>query len=271
MSRALFPYLTLNQAAEKLGCAEQELLELGATASTNYGLHLCVKKVLQEQVITEWKDDAGSHSASFAYGALLVVTPEDVARICCNGFADVSLLGGPYGNAGPYDQKNWNGFVFRVKGGQTVRIETSDLLMPNYEILVFEKNRPDLERQGYNFNSKWSKKAQESTTNEDVPPLAMPKASDCKTPDWIQKAYEVAKHYIGEWRKAGYEPTKQDAALHVEAVFSTEGIYGSNEKVLDRAYIERHALRGITGKRPGHKSKKPKIPSEMREYLPKSK
>ena len=88
---------------------------------------------------------------------------------------------------------------------------------------------------------------------------------------WLEKSTAIAEKYISEWRKAGYEPTKSDAALYVEGAFSTDGIYGDRGNVLDAAYIERHALKGITGKRPGEKSKLPKVPDGLRGKLPISK
>lgn len=88
---------------------------------------------------------------------------------------------------------------------------------------------------------------------------------------WATKAIDLAKIYIDAWRNAGYSPTKQDAALYVEGVFSTDGIYGDRKQVLDSAYIERHALKGITGKKPGAKSKNPKVPDGLRGKLPTTK
>ncbi len=88
---------------------------------------------------------------------------------------------------------------------------------------------------------------------------------------WTTKAIDLAKVYIDAWRDAGHSPTKQDAALYVEGVFSTDGIYGDRKQVLDSAYIERHALKGITGKKPGAKSKNPKVPDGLRGKLPTTK
>lgn len=89
--------------------------------------------------------------------------------------------------------------------------------------------------------------------------------------EWTNKARNFAQTYIDEWRKAGFSPTKQDAALYVEGVFSTDGIYGDRGQVLDAAYIERHSLTGITGNKPGSKSKKPKVPDGQRGKLPENK
>jgi len=86
---------------------------------------------------------------------------------------------------------------------------------------------------------------------------------------WKLEAVKLGKAYLAAWRNQSYEPTKQDAALYVEGEFSTHGIYGDRNEVLDAAYIERHALKGITGHPPGFKSKKPKVPEGMRGKLPK--
>lgn len=74
--------------------------------------------------------------------------------------------------------------------------------------------------------------------------------------------------YLGKWRDAGYNPTKQDVALYVESKLSNSAQTGAMGKILDRAYIERHFLTGITGNRRGHKSSKPKIPTNLRAQLP---
>lgn len=91
------------------------------------------------------------------------------------------------------------------------------------------------------------------------------------TKTWVEEARKVASEYICAWLKEGYAPTKSDAALYVEGVFSTKGIYGDREETLDRAYIERHGLKGITGNKPGQKSKSPKVPDGMRGKLPNNK
>ena len=88
---------------------------------------------------------------------------------------------------------------------------------------------------------------------------------------WKTEAVALAMIYIKAWRDAGYEPTKKDAALYVEGELSTSGIYGERKEVLDAAYIERWALEGITGRSPGAKSKKPKVPEGSRGKLPKIK
>lgn len=86
--------------------------------------------------------------------------------------------------------------------------------------------------------------------------------------EWQRKAKELGHTYLAAWRKAGYEPTKQDVALYLEGEFSTLQIYGDREEVLDATYIERHALTGITGNPVGYKSKKPKVPHGVRQKLP---
>ena len=93
-------------------------------------------------------------------------------------------------------------------------------------------------------------------------------APESAEPPWKTEAVMLGNKYIKAWRDEGYEPTGADAALYIEGEFSTLGIYGKHKEVLDAAYIYRHALTGITGNKPGHKSKKPKIPEGKRGHLP---
>jgi hypothetical protein len=97
------------------------------------------------------------------------------------------------------------------------------------------------------------------------PATALPVA-----PIWKQEAVKLANEYISAWRTKGYEATGEDAALYVEGVFSTREIYGKRGKFLDRATIKREALKGITGRKPGAKTKLSKVPTGQRENLPKN-
>ncbi len=83
-----------------------------------------------------------------------------------------------------------------------------------------------------------------------------------------EKINELAKIYLQEWRDAEYEPTKQDVALYLEGELSSQDLPGIRGKFLDRGYIERHYLIGITGHPPGYKRKKPRIPDGQRGELP---
>ncbi|MBL8420705.1 MAG: hypothetical protein JNK92_08720 [Dechloromonas sp.] len=83
-----------------------------------------------------------------------------------------------------------------------------------------------------------------------------------------EKINELAKIYLQEWRDAEFEPTKQDVALYLEGELSSQGLTGTRGKFLDQRYIERHYLTGITGRPPGYKLKKPKIPDGQRGGLP---
>lgn len=85
---------------------------------------------------------------------------------------------------------------------------------------------------------------------------------------WVQKAKELGTEYMDQWRNAGYEPTVANIALYVEGVFSNTGVYNSRIEVIDKETIIREALTGITGKKAGYKSKKPKIPTDKVEELP---
>lgn len=98
---------------------------------------------------------------------------------------------------------------------------------------------------------------------------AQPKTKECK--EWIALARELADQHIQAWAAEGHVATKADAALYVEGVFSTKGIYGERGELLDRATIERHALNGITGRKPGQRSKTRRIPEGERGSLPKFK
>jgi hypothetical protein len=93
-------------------------------------------------------------------------------------------------------------------------------------------------------------------------------APESAEPPWKTEAVILGNKYIKAWRDEGYEPTGADAALYIEGEFFTLGIYGKHKEVLDAAYIARHALTGITGNKPGHKSKKPKVPDGKRSKLP---
>jgi hypothetical protein len=83
-----------------------------------------------------------------------------------------------------------------------------------------------------------------------------------------EKINELAKIYLQQWRDAEYEPTKQDVALYLEGELSSQGLTGIRGKFLDRGYIERHYLTGITGRPRGYKLKKPNIPDGQRGKLP---
>lgn len=95
---------------------------------------------------------------------------------------------------------------------------------------------------------------------------------ECATIEpWIGNARRMANQYIDAWRNAGYEPTRKDAALYIEGEFSTQNMVGSRGTWLSSTYIERHALKGITGRPPGSKIKGKKIPEGERGNLPKNK
>ena len=83
-----------------------------------------------------------------------------------------------------------------------------------------------------------------------------------------EKIIELASIYLQQWRAAEFEPTKQDVALYLEGELSSQGLTGTRGKFLDRGYIERHYLTGITGRSPGYKLKKPRIPNGQRGELP---
>lgn len=85
---------------------------------------------------------------------------------------------------------------------------------------------------------------------------------------WIERAKELAAEYVTAWRAAGYAPTVADAALYVEAVFSTDGIFNTRGESIDRETIKREALAGITGRKPGERVNGAKIPTGKRESLP---
>jgi hypothetical protein len=87
-------------------------------------------------------------------------------------------------------------------------------------------------------------------------------------PPWKERAVCLANEYLSAWRNEGYEPTGEDAALYVEGKFSTLGILGVRGEFLDWATIKREALTGITRRKPGAKSKKPKVPKGQRGNLP---
>jgi hypothetical protein len=85
------------------------------------------------------------------------------------------------------------------------------------------------------------------------------------------KIRKLAIDYLQQWRDAGHEPTKQDVALYIEGELSGQSYTGAKGRLLDRAYLERHFLKGITGHTPGYKSKLPKIPQSERGKLPTTK
>jgi hypothetical protein len=87
-------------------------------------------------------------------------------------------------------------------------------------------------------------------------------------PPWANVARRKANEYLLAWRNAGYEPTGEDAALYVEGEFSNLNVFGAQGKVLDRATIKKEALTGITGRKRGARSKKPKVPDGQRGRMP---
>lgn len=98
-------------------------------------------------------------------------------------------------------------------------------------------------------------------------PQADPTRSSAKT-EWTLKARALANEYISAWRAAGYAPTVGDAALYVEGVFSTEDVFNTRGEAIDQETIKREALVGITGRKPGERVNRNKVPEGNRQKLP---
>lgn len=113
---------------------------------------------------------------------------------------------------------------------------------------------------------------------DNPPPPAIFEAPDRQMPtesksdvEWFEIAKTLAKEYILAWRKKGFEPTVDDAALYVEGVFLIRKIFGPRDEILYRATIKRKALKGVTGNARGFKSKRPKVPENQRGKMPENK
>lgn len=76
------------------------------------------------------------------------------------------------------------------------------------------------------------------------------------SPYWKERAIEIANIYKKDMATQGKEVTKKDISLHVEKKLDLEGLKGKRGQKLTALYIERHALKGITGNLPGHKYEK---------------